>query len=79
MKRVCFDSLTKRVHILQFKVNVFQLALDGGVAQWASHPPQEQKTRVRVPPGCKVFRGNIAMLLSIFDLICNVRVLKKEK
>jgi hypothetical protein len=22
----------------------------GGVAQWTSHPPQEQKTRVRIPP-----------------------------
>jgi hypothetical protein len=28
----------------------------GGVAQWTSHPPQEQKTRVRIPPGYKVFR-----------------------
>jgi hypothetical protein len=26
----------------------------GGVAQWASHPPQKQKTRVRIPPGYKV-------------------------
>jgi hypothetical protein len=26
-------------------------AQDGGVAQRTSHPPQEQKTRVRIPPG----------------------------
>jgi hypothetical protein len=23
----------------------------GGVAQWTSHPPQEQNPRVRIPPG----------------------------
>jgi hypothetical protein len=28
---------------------------DGGVVQWTSHPPQEQKTRVRIPPGSKAF------------------------
>jgi hypothetical protein len=28
----------------------------GGVAQRPSHPPQEQKTRVRIPPGYKVFK-----------------------
>jgi hypothetical protein len=27
----------------------------GGVAQWTSHLPQEQKTRVQIPPGYKVF------------------------
>jgi hypothetical protein len=27
-----------------------------GVAEWTSQPPQEQKTRVRIPTGCKVFR-----------------------
>jgi hypothetical protein len=43
----------------------------GGVAQWTSHPPKEQKTRVRIPPGYKVFKENIAMLLCIImDLIC---------
>jgi hypothetical protein len=25
----------------------------GGVAQWTSHPPQEQKTWVRIPRWCK--------------------------
>jgi hypothetical protein len=33
------------------------------VAQWTSNPPQEQKTWVRIPPGYKVFRELIAMLL----------------
>jgi hypothetical protein len=42
----------------------------GGVAQRPSHPPQEQKTRVRIPPGYKVFwEKNIAMLLCKIDLI----------
>jgi hypothetical protein len=31
-------------------------------------PPQEQETRVRIPPGYKVFRENIAMLLCKIDL-----------
>jgi hypothetical protein len=26
----------------------------GGVAQWTSHPPQKQTTRVRIPPGYSV-------------------------
>jgi hypothetical protein len=26
----------------------------GGVAQWTSNAPQEQKTRVQIPPGYKV-------------------------
>jgi hypothetical protein len=29
-----------------------------GVAQWTSHPPQEQKKRVRIPPEYKVYREN---------------------
>jgi hypothetical protein len=31
------------------------------VAYWTSHPPQEQKTRVQIPPRNEVFRENIAM------------------
>jgi hypothetical protein len=30
----------------------------GGVAQLTSHPPEEQKTWVRIPPGYKVFLGS---------------------
>jgi hypothetical protein len=37
------------------------------VAQKTSHPPLEQKTRVRIPPEDKVFRE---MLLSKTDLSC---------
>jgi hypothetical protein len=33
-----------------------------GVAQWTSHPPQEQKTRVRIPPGYKVFKSDAFVL-----------------
>jgi hypothetical protein len=29
-----------------------QLCPGGGVAQWLSHPPEEQKARVRISPGC---------------------------
>jgi hypothetical protein len=32
----------------------------GGVAQWTSNPPQEEKTRVRISPGYNVFRETIA-------------------
>jgi hypothetical protein len=49
------------------------------VEQWTSHPPKEQKTRVRIPPGVKDFRENIAvLLLGSFDLTCIVCVLKKR-
>jgi hypothetical protein len=41
----------------------------GGVAQWTSHPSQEQKTRVQIPPGYKVFGENIATLFCVIDLI----------
>jgi hypothetical protein len=37
----------------------FPEAWPGGVAQSTSHPPQKQKTRVRTPPGFKVFLGFI--------------------
>jgi hypothetical protein len=30
------------------------------LAQWASHPPQEQKTRVRIPPEMKALAQNEA-------------------
>jgi hypothetical protein len=48
----------------------------GGVAQWTSHPHYDQKTRVRISPGSKVFRGNVAILLGryvhISDLIISI-------
>jgi hypothetical protein len=50
----------------------------GGVAQWASHPPQGMKTRVRIPPGYKVLEEVIAMLLYAIDLVCIVCVLKRR-
>jgi hypothetical protein len=42
---------------------------------WTSHPPQKQKTRVRIPPGYKVFGEIISMLLCRYNLLmylCNV-------
>jgi hypothetical protein len=32
-------------------------ALDGGVAQWTSHPPVELQTRVRFPPECNALKN----------------------
>jgi hypothetical protein len=46
--------------VLNGKVNSPALA---GVAQLSSHLPEEQKIQVRIPPWCKVFRENIAVLL----------------
>jgi hypothetical protein len=48
----------------------FSTISPGGVAQVTSHPPQEQKTQVRIPPGYKGFRENIAMLLCILNMQC---------
>jgi hypothetical protein len=28
----------------------------GGVAQWSPHLPEEQKTRVRIPQGYKIYK-----------------------
>jgi hypothetical protein len=36
-----------------------------GQVKWTSHLPHEQKTRVRIRPGYKVFKENIAMLLCL--------------
>jgi hypothetical protein len=47
----------------------FKKLPSGGVAQWTSHLPQEQKTKDRIPPGFKVFRENIATLLCMIDLM----------
>jgi hypothetical protein len=33
----------------------YKIGWPGDVAQWTSHSPQKQKTRARIPPGCKVF------------------------
>jgi hypothetical protein len=41
---------------------------DGGVAQWTSHPPRDQKTRVRISPERKISSENMAILCTI-DLI----------
>jgi hypothetical protein len=37
------------------KVSKKPLLWPRGMGQWTSHPPQEQMTRVRIPPGHKVF------------------------
>jgi hypothetical protein len=51
------------------------LTCPGGVAQSTSHSPQEQKSRVRIPQGYKVFKEFKAMLSCRIDLICIVCVL----
>jgi hypothetical protein len=35
---------------------------NGGAEQWSSHLPEEQKIWVRIPPGCKAFRGNFSVV-----------------
>jgi hypothetical protein len=40
-----------------------------GVAQWTSHPPQEQKTKVRIPPGLKFFQGKHIIAVVSIDLM----------
>jgi hypothetical protein len=50
----------------------------GGVPQWTSPQPREQKTRVQIPPGHKVFRQIISVLLCTVDSICIVCVPKKK-
>jgi hypothetical protein len=42
---------------------MFQEDNHGSVAQWSSHMPQEQKARVRIPPGYMV---KISMLLFMY-------------
>jgi hypothetical protein len=61
----------------KMRKNVGKFALDGGVAQWTSHPPEELQTRVRFTTGCKVFKEIIAMLLCKIDFICIVCVSNK--
>jgi hypothetical protein len=51
----------------------------GGMAPWMSHPPQEQKTRVRIPPGYKDIRKNTSVLLCMIYLICIACVLIWER
>jgi hypothetical protein len=48
----------------------------GGVAQWTTHPPQEKKARVRIPPGEKVFRETCSA--AFLHLKCIVFVLKQR-
>jgi hypothetical protein len=41
------------------------------VAPAASHPPQEQKARVRILPGCKIFKENKLMTWNaLFVSVC---------
>jgi hypothetical protein len=51
------------LHFLNTRKDAVLDICDGEVAKWLSHLPEEQKIRVRIPPGCKVFRKSIAMLL----------------
>jgi hypothetical protein len=55
MKEGFWQQLNKFSVISTYITKNRIVALDGGVAQWTSHPPQEQKTRVPIPPGCKDF------------------------
>jgi hypothetical protein len=42
------------------------------VEHWTSHPPQEQKTRVRIPSGYKVFGENICSnVVDFISIVCD--------
>jgi hypothetical protein len=53
----------------------------GGLAQWTWNPPQEQMTRVRIPPGIRCFLGKTwhFSCLGTIDFMCIVCVFKTEK
>jgi hypothetical protein len=57
--RSLYLQIRQRVVRNKFSVHVCKYIhiCPGGVAQWSSHPSEEQKNRVRVPPGFKVFEG----------------------
>jgi hypothetical protein len=52
-----------KILAIVFKVNVIIIvwiyfnSCPVGVAQWTSPPPQDQKPRVRIPPGYTAFRA----------------------
>jgi hypothetical protein len=51
----------------------------GGAAQWSSHLPVEQKTRVRIPPGCEVFKRKLSKDVVNIYIIRIVCVIYSEK
>jgi hypothetical protein len=52
-----------------FRGKINKIRGPGGVTQWTSHPPQEQKSRVRILQRARGFLGNIAVLSSMTDFI----------
>jgi hypothetical protein len=50
---------------IEFKSVTWFFFHPGGVAQWTSHQPQRQQTRVWIPPGYKVF-GNTQQCCCVF-------------
>jgi hypothetical protein len=55
---------------MRFCSKTLSLVGPGGVAQWTPHPPQERKPRVRIPPGYKIFGGNMSMLTLHMHGLC---------
>jgi hypothetical protein len=58
------------VHMLVMGKDIY---VEVALAAWRSghrNTPQEQKIRVRIPPGYKVYRENIALLLCVIYLTC---------
>jgi hypothetical protein len=61
-----------------FVFNLYKFNISAGAA-WSSHLPEEQKIRVRLPPGCEVFRkayigGNA--VVSWLMLVCMIYIEK---
>jgi hypothetical protein len=65
-------SYPARIHICFLKENVTLLLFICAVCMyicWKRSKHSAQQTRVRIPPVCKVFRKNMAMLLCVSDVI----------
>jgi hypothetical protein len=53
----------------QINLRIFSGGL-GSEAQWQSYPPDEQKIRVPIPPGCKFLGKHCNAVVYIHDLMC---------
>jgi hypothetical protein len=52
----CFLPLVKRIFLWDVSDATKTKNKVIALAAWTAHPPQEQQTRVRIPPGHKVLR-----------------------
>jgi hypothetical protein len=70
-----FEKILIKTSIFQIKINkaenvvhcMYWIVLNRRI----SHLPEEQKARVRIPPGCKVSGKHVNAIVNV-DLICIV-------